>query len=145
MGACSAETRSASSDFTDEMPEDLPAGKCGDTDGSSTSGSGTDGLEACDGASSSGLATTSSTGDTESECAGEDDCNGAGACVADWDEAGRGPFTCQFACIPTLDESTWCSDDASCCDAAATCTARGYCLVAGDSGDGSGSGSSTGS
>ena len=123
------------------MPEDFPGGNCRDTDVGGTSGSGTDGLEACDAATTTGLPTTSSTtGVVESECAGADDCDGAGACVADWDDGGRGPFECRFACIPTLDEATWCSDDASCCDPVATCTQRGYCIVAGEAEDGSASG-----
>lgn len=123
------------------MPEDVPPGSCRDTDVGGTDESGTDGLEGCDAATSTGLATTSvTTGEVESECAGEDDCDGAGACVADWNDGERGPFQCQFACIPTVDEAAWCSDDASCCDPAATCTPRGYCVVVGDAEDGSSSG-----
>lgn len=140
--ACATELNAAS-DLSDEMPEDLPAGGCRDTDVGTTggSGSGTDGLEACDAATTTGLATTSgTTGESAPECEGEGDCEGAGACVAAWADGERGPFQCQFACIPTLDESSWCSDDASCCDADAACTLRGYCLVAGDSNGGSSTG-----
>lgn len=130
----------AASELGDEMPEDVPPGSCRDTDVGGTDDGDTDG---CDAATSTGLATTSTTtGEVESECVGEDDCDGAGACVAEWseDEGERGPFECQFACIPTLDEATWCSDDASCCDADATCTPRGYCVVVGDAVGGSSSG-----
>ncbi len=139
LGACAGQ--SAASDLSDEMPEDLPAGGCRDTDAAATSGAGTDGLEDCDAATSTGLATGSSTtAGVDSECVGEGDCDGAGACVAEWEEGERGPFRCQFACIPTLDEATWCSDDASCCDAAATCTPRGYCVIVGDAGGDSSTG-----
>lgn len=138
--ACASEL-SAASDLSDEMPEDLPAGGCRDTDVGTTSGSGTDGLESCDAATTTGLATTSSTtGESTSECVGEGDCEGAGACVAEWADGERGPFQCQFACIPTLDEASWCSDDASCCDADAICTPRGYCVVVGDLDGGSSTG-----
>ena len=137
VGACGSE--GAGSDLSDEMPEDLPAGGCRDTDVAGTSGGGTDGLEGCDAASSTGLAMTSgASGTLDPECAGEDDCDGAGACVAEWDGGERGPFRCQFACIPTLDEATWCRDDASCCDVAAICTPRGYCVIAGDDSSGGG-------
>jgi len=134
LAGCGSE--SPRSGLSDEMPEDLPAGGCRDTDAGATDGD-TDGLEGCDAASSTGLATGSSTtAELDSECAGEGDCDGAGACVADWEEGERGPFRCQFACIPTLDETTWCSDDASCCETAATCTPRGYCVIVDDSAGG---------
>ncbi|MGH1344027.1 MAG: hypothetical protein ACRBN8_20885 [Nannocystales bacterium] len=126
------------SDLSDEMPEDLPAGGCRDTDVAGTSGGGTGGLEGCDQATTTGPAGSGTTGtEADPECAGAGDCDdGAGACVADWEAGERGPFTCRFVCIPTLDETSWCSDDASCCDAAASCTPRGYCIVSGGS-DGS--------
>ena len=136
LAGCSVQ--SADSDLGDEMPEDFPEGACRDTDVGATSGGVTDGLEDCDAATTTGLPTTSgTTGQVDSQCAGEDDCDGAGACVAQWDQGERGPFQCQFACIPSVDETTWCSDDASCCDAEATCTQRGYCVVVGATGDGS--------
>ena len=112
--------------LTDEMPDDLPAGHCADTD-----------TDAC--VTSTGGGTSTSTGDTSSSsgeptvdgCDASESCVGNGACVAPWDadEQARGPFECRFACVPLLDESTWCSDDASCCDAGARCTARGYCIL----------------
>ncbi len=122
------------------MPEDLPAGGCRDTDVDGAAGTGTGGLEGCDAATTTTGVATSGTGDLDSECDGEGDCDGAGACVASWQEGERGPFQCQFACIPTLDEASWCSDDASCCDPDASCTPRGYCVVAGDPAAGSTSG-----
>ena len=114
------------SGLTDEMPDDLPAGHCADTD-----------TDAC--VSSTGGAPSTSTGDGSSSsaaapvdgCEASDACVGNAACVAVWnaDEGARGPFECRFACVPVLDEAAWCRDDASCCDAGATCTARGYCVV----------------
>ena len=111
-------------DLSDEMPEDLPAGECraGETDAedcetgsTSTGGSG----------SSSGQA-----GEAEDPgCVSTEDCAGAGACAADWEDGVRTSFSCRFACIPTLSENAWCGDDASCCDTDAVCTGRGYCVV----------------
>ncbi|MBV1861234.1 MAG: hypothetical protein KUG77_22645 [Nannocystaceae bacterium] len=119
--------------LTDEMPEDLPAGVCGDTD-----------TDAC--ASSSGTADVGSTtgggsSSTEAVVEGCEDtvaCLGQNVCVADWDaqSESRGPFSCRFACVPLLDEVAWCSDDASCCDVGATCTPRGYCVFAGQDPEG---------
>lgn len=130
--------------LTDEMPEDFPEGSCQDTD-----------ADAC--ASSSGTTVTeaSTTGEGSSTAAVSDDCEstqaclGEDVCVAEWDaEAGsRDPFSCRFACVPLLDESAWCSDDAACCDAAAQCTERGYCLLLqsdDDGGDGTTAEGSTG-
>ena len=111
-------------DLSDEMPEDLPAGECraGDTDTEdcemgSSSGGGSGGSSSQDGAGAA------------SECAMTEECSGAGACAASWEEGGRTPFSCRFTCIPTLDEGAWCRDDASCCDVDAVCTGRGYCVV----------------
>ncbi len=114
--------------ISDEMPDDLPAGECRDTEG-------------CDAATSTGAeSSTSSTGSGEPECVESEDCDGAGACAAPWNGDVRGPFECRFACIPTLDEASWCSDDASCCDAGAFCTLRGYCVLEDESGTGTGTG-----
>ena len=119
---------SEDADLGDEMPEDLPAGSCRDTDAATTGG-----LEDCDLSTSSGDAAPGTTTAAESQCAASEECEGAGACVATWSEGVRGPFACQFACVPTLDESSWCSDDSACCDATARCTERGYCVfVSGD-------------
>lgn len=129
--------------LTDEMPEDLPAPSCEDTD-----------TDAC--ASSSGTPDTetsttgggSSTTAVDDGCQGSQACLGDDACVADWDaqSESRGPFVCRFACVPLLDEASWCSDDASCCDVSAECTARGYCVVPESAADetGTSSGGSTG-
>ncbi len=118
----------APGDLSDEMPEDLPAGECrtGETD-----------AEDCESGSSSsgGSGSTSSQAGTVDtlECVVSDDCDGAGACAAGWEDGVRSAFSCRFACIPTLNESAWCRDDASCCDADAVCTGRGYCIVPQDS------------
>lgn len=112
--------------FSDEMPEDFPAGECreGGTGGedcaSGSTSTSTGGV-----GSSSGSA---SAADAE-ECTVTEDCEGAGACAADWEDGVRTTFSCRFACIPTLNEAAWCGDDASCCDADAVCTPRGYCIV----------------
>lgn len=132
-GGTSNDDGAASSSFGDEMPDDLPAGGCRDTEG-------------CDAATTSGTGSGNSSGTAESECVGSDDCDGAGACGASWDGDARGPFSCRFACIPTLDEASWCSDDASCCDDGAECTPRGYCVLteADETGSSSGTGSGSG-
>lgn len=113
-------------DLSDEMPEDLPAGECreGETDD-----------ENCEsGTSSAGGSgsTSGQAGEAETfECTVTEDCDGAGACAANWEDGVRTSFSCRFACIPTLNESAWCRDDASCCDPDAVCTGRGYCVVPG--------------
>ena len=137
-GGCFAPTN-----FTDEMPDDLPAGSCRDTD--------PEDCETSTGDASSGDATSTGGGTTEpvvDDCDGSEACLGGDACVAAWDPEAeaRGPFQCQFACIPLLDEATWCSDDASCCDATAVCTERGYCVLEeSESGSSGGGSSGTGS
>ena len=113
--------------FSDEMPDDLPAGACRDTDPedcATTSSSGSD-------SSGESSSSSSSTGAPADDCQGSDGCLGDDACVAAWDAEAeaRGAFACQFACVPLLDEALWCSDDASCCDPDAVCTARGYCVM----------------
>ena len=137
-----ASTGCFSPEITDEMPEDLPAPQCEDTDTDACAGA--TGSDEIDTGEPSG--TSSSTGLPQAdECEDTNACLGDGACVATWDTAttSRGPFECRFACVPTLDDSAWCSDDASCCEAAATCTARGYCIL--DESEGtSSSGGSTG-
>lgn len=110
--------------LSDEMPEDLPAGECRE--------GGTDAEDCESGSTSTGGSgsTSGQAGDAEMpECTVSDDCQGAGACAADWEDGVRTPFSCRFTCIPTLNETAWCGDDASCCDADAVCTPRGYCIV----------------
>jgi len=114
--------------LSDEMPEDLPAGECreGETDD-----------EDCELGSTSTGDSGSTSGQTDAaeafECDVTEDCDGAGACAASWEDGIRTSFSCRFACIPTLNETAWCRDDASCCDADAVCTGRGYCIVPEDS------------
>lgn len=124
--------------YADEMPDDFPADNCratgGDTDG-------------CD---TDGTSSTTAEGGVDGECLVEG-CIGQSVCVAPWDAESqtRGEFECRFACIPLVDETSWCSDGASCCDAAARCTDRGYCVLedegtgSGSSGDGSTGGGDT--
>ncbi|MBV1861235.1 MAG: hypothetical protein KUG77_22650 [Nannocystaceae bacterium] len=120
--------------FTDEMPEDLPAGECrmGETD-----------AEDCESGSSStggeGSAAGQGGGAGNPECTTTEDCEGAGACAAAWEDGSRTSFVCRFACIPTLDENAWCRDDASCCDPDAVCTGRGYCVLPESAEDSAGS------
>lgn len=118
---------SPNASLSDEMPEDLPVGGCRDTGGD------TDPCETSSYASSSGSTSGSSsgTGDPVDACSASRDCLGTSVCAAVWDPAmgGRGAFACEFACIPLLDETVWCSDDSSCCDPGATCTPRGYCVI----------------
>lgn len=143
LSACGETSETAASGgsgvgtFADEMPDDLPAGECRDTDGCETDGD--DGTRG----------TTTGEPVDEPECERSEQCDGAGACVATWDDDVRGPFECRFACIPTLDESSWCSDDASCCERGDVCTPRGYCVPSegdetGSSGGGSSGGGSSG-
>lgn len=119
--------------FSDDMPDDLPAGGCRDTEGCETEGT-----------ESGGAFGTTGGSVVDSECELSEECDGAGACVATWDDGDRGPFECRFACIPTLDETSWCSDDASCCEESDVCTPRGYCVPSEDDGSGSTGGGSTG-
>ncbi len=124
--------------LTDEMPEDLPAPSCEDTDTDAcASSSGATGPESSTGGSSS------TTAPVVDGCEATDSCLGEDACVADWDAEAesRGPFVCRFACVPLLDEASWCIDDGSCCDPSAQCTARGYCIIPEPAGDDSGSSS----
>lgn len=131
---------SPNADLSDEMPDDLPAGACRDTDPD-------DCATSTGFVSSGGTSEGTSTGAPADGCAGSESCLGDGVCVAAWDAdaQARGSFECQFACVPVLDETTWCSDDASCCDTGTVCTARGYCVYADDTGtSGSSTGGSTG-
>ena len=105
--------------YTDAMPDDLPAAMC-------ETGTGGD----CEtGGQTSEEGSSSTTGDPPADCQ-VDGCMGQGVCAADWDRDTevRGAFECRFACVPLLDDTAWCSDDASCCDATARCTERGYCV-----------------
>lgn len=129
--------------FTDEMPDDLPAGSCRDTDAEDCATS--TGEQGSTGGTTTGGSTSEPVAD---DCDGSETCLGEDACVAIWDAQAesRGPFQCQFACIPLLDEATWCSDDASCCDPSAVCTERGYCVLEeSDAGSSGGEGSGTSS
>ncbi|MEM6295112.1 MAG: hypothetical protein AAGA54_27825 [Myxococcota bacterium] len=146
LGGCSGDVQAEGDSFSDYMPDDLPAGGCRDTDRAEDEPTG--GLESCDtdATTSTGAAETgSSSGGPESSdaCEGSQDCNGNESCAATWDPQAqaRGPLACQFACIPALDDASWCSDDAACCDAAARCTERGYCVVEDETGGSTGGGS----
>ncbi len=147
LGGCADSTAAEGDSFSDYMPEDLPAGGCRDTE--RPDGEPTGGLESCD-----TDATTTTTGDaaasssgtaSDDACQASEDCNGTESCAATWDAQTqtRGPLACQFACIPALDDASWCSDDEACCDVDARCTERGYCVLDEDgSSTGEGSGSS---
>jgi hypothetical protein len=105
--------------------DDLPSGVCRDT-GTDTEPCDTDGTTIGDTDTPS-----STTGDViEDECQASADCMG-GFCAApfDPDTLQRSPKACQFMCVPLLDDTLWCSDDAACCDEDATCTERGYCVL----------------
>jgi hypothetical protein len=101
LAACGADA------LSDYMDEDLPAGRCEDTEG-----------EVCE------------TGGEGDVCRASEDCGGDLVCTASF-TGDIGNFECQAACVPTMEESMWCTDDASCCDDAATCGPRGYCTIAG--------------
>ncbi len=113
----------------DEMAyedDDLPAGHCrgADTDtDTDTDGCDTEGTTL-------GSAAGGSPGEESEACRVSADCVGA-ICAARFDPVTlqRGTLACQFACVPLLDDTQWCSDDASCCDAGAVCTQRGYCVM----------------
>ena len=130
----------APDNLSDEMPDDLPAGACRDTDAED--------CETSTGAASSSSESSTSGGPSPvpNDCDDSEACLGDDACVAAWDAQTetRGPFQCQFVCVPLLDEAAWCSDDASCCDTGAICTARGYCVLE-ESGSSGGASSGTGS
>ncbi len=111
----------------DYEDDDLPSGVCRDT-ATDTDPCDTEGTTIGD--TDGDLATTSGTGEAAADrCQASSDCMG-GFCAAgfDPDTLQRSPKTCQFMCVPLLDDTLWCSDDASCCDANATCTERGYCV-----------------
>lgn len=120
LGACG----DSDDAFTDEMPEDLPAGQSGTTGAStSTETTGTTGA-------TSETTAAETTGGPAPVCLSSDDCLGNDVCVASWDPETQtaGEPDCAFACIPSYDETQWCADAAACCDPDATCTARGYCV-----------------
>lgn len=106
--------------FGDDMPDDLPAGNCGEDSSD----------EDCETDGDSAGSADSTTGSVDSDCL-VDGCMGQGVCAAEWDmdDEARGEFECRFACIPLLDDSSWCGDDDSCCEAGARCTERGYCVL----------------
>lgn len=62
------------------------------------------------------------------QCQSSSDCR-HGVCVAAFGETRREAYMCLPTCIPTFDESWWCSDDASCCNPDAYCNPRGYCRL----------------
>ncbi|MCR9165603.1 MAG: hypothetical protein ACE37F_00325 [Nannocystaceae bacterium] len=125
--------------FTDEMPDDLPAGQS-DTDATSTG-------PATTGSSTSGADESSSTTGDLPECQSSADCLGNDVCVAPWDADTQthGEPECSFSCIPALDDTQWCADAEACCDSEATCTARGYCVLPQDTGGADASTSGDGS
>jgi hypothetical protein len=116
---------SADGGIVEPMPEPMP-----DWNECATEGDG----DACSGSSGSGSADDAPCSSSE-ECAGD-------RCVAPYDPATEelGPFACQFTCVPDLDDTQWCSDDAACCNESATCTARGYCVLEDPTGGSSSSG-----
>ena len=124
LAGCDASADAAASGdtdvFGDDMPDDLPAGNCGEDTSD----------EDCETDGDSAGSADSTTGAVDSDCL-VDGCMGQGVCAADWDmdDESRGEFECRFACIPLLDDSSWCGDDDSCCDAGARCTERGYCVL----------------
>ena len=138
VGGCASDA-----DFTDEMPDDLPAGQV-DTDGTSTG----DGSTSEGNTSSSSSEGEASTTGAMSGCQSSEDCLGNDVCVASWDAESQthGEPECSFTCIPSLDDARWCADAEACCDPDATCTARGYCVPPQDPGgaDESSGGGSTG-
>ena len=111
--------------FTDEMPDDLPAGQS-DTEADSSDAT----TVTPTSSSSSGAGEESTTTGDLSGCQSSDDCLGNDVCVAPWDADTQthGDAECSFACIPSLDDTQWCADAAACCDPDAICTARGYCV-----------------
>ncbi len=140
---CAASDDAAGDSLADEMPDDLPPGSCGS---SGTAGCETDGSTTSPPGTTAGGEESSTTSAVDG-CAESDGCVGQGVCAAAWDAdaEARGPFECQFACIPLLDDAAWCSDDASCCDAGARCTERGYCVLEDGSGGDEDAGSSSSS
>jgi hypothetical protein len=102
------------------MEDDPPAGTCEDTD-----------------------AAECETGGQGDDCASSAECGGNLVCGATFDgDIGR--FQCQAACVPTMDESRWCIDDAACCDTTASCGPRGYCMISEDVDTGVDTGTGTG-
>ena len=109
--------------------DDLPAGVCRGPDTDTDTGTDTD---PCESGSTAFGEDPGAPGpsDGSDACHGSVDCMG-GVCAASFDPATlqRSPLACQFACVPLIDDTLWCSDDASCCDAGALCTERGYCVL----------------
>ena len=135
-------------DFTDEMPDDLPAGQS-DTDGTSTGAAVTISGGVPTSLSSSDAEASTTTG-SMSGCQSSEDCLGNDVCVASWDAETQthGEPECSFSCIPSLDDASWCADATACCDPEAICTERGYCVPpqepgAADSSSGGDEGGST--
>ena len=103
--------------------DDLPSGVCRDT-GTDTDPCDTEGTTIGPGAGAA------EPPDRADACEASADCM-SGVCVAPFDAATleRGDLICRFACVPLLDDTAWCSDDASCCVEGARCTDRGYCVM----------------
>jgi hypothetical protein len=105
MLACLSTTACGEKALSDYMDDDVPAGKCEDTDAS--------------------LCETGGQGD---ECEDTQFCTGELVCAAPFD-GDIGAFKCQSSCVETMDETRWCTDAASCCEIGAVCGPRGYCML----------------
>jgi hypothetical protein len=115
---------------TEFDPDDVPSGNCGETNNDPCTSTG---VEAEDG------------------CSATLPCDAGLFCAASFDgDIGR--FDCRDACVPDMDETRWCFDDAACCNAGSVCQGRGYCVPSGatstgldpDTGTDTGSSTSTG-
>jgi hypothetical protein len=107
--ACFAAQDSGAGGDTEYIPDDPPAGNCGEP-----------GEEPCE---TSGIAPAG-------DCQASSECDAGLACSATFDgDIGR--FECQASCIEDFDEARWCADDASCCGPGSICQGRGYCVPAG--------------
>jgi hypothetical protein len=103
------------------MDDDVPAGSCMtdtgecDTDSSPFDEGGDDGP---------------TTAENDDECNASLECGAGLSCMATFDGE-IGEFECSAACIPDMDETLWCLDDAACCGVQSSCGPRGYCTSAG--------------
>jgi hypothetical protein len=108
LASCFAPAADIAGD-TDYMPEDPPAGNCGETNNDPCTSTG---VEAEDG------------------CSATLPCDAGLFCAASFDgDIGR--FDCRDACVPDMDDTRWCFDDAACCNAGSVCQGRGYCVPSG--------------
>ena len=117
-------------DFGEYDDDDLPAGSCRGTGGQMGTGTDTDPCDT-EGTTGAPFVPMTTDGPPGDQCMASSECNG-GYCSASWDDQAlsRGPLACNFACVPTQDDTAWCGDDSACCDRNATCTGRGYCVIA---------------